>query len=138
VAAEILEALRSNVVIDGDDKRVGLVVLVVDSFVLTLLDATVGLAKVIDSGFLRECLVRVAVSRQLLASTLRAACRCGRADLPSVLSTPVALCDQSSRRSRRRTKSVRASAAERTPTSTSCTFSARIPRFWTSSVATLR
>ena len=39
---------------DGADSRLGLTVLVVDNFVLTLLDATVGLANVIDVGFLRK------------------------------------------------------------------------------------
>jgi hypothetical protein len=53
---EILDALRSNVIVDGDRSRLGLTVLVVDSFVLSLLDATVGLANVIDVGFLRTSL----------------------------------------------------------------------------------
>ena len=53
VNAEILESLRSNVIVNDDRSRMGLTILVVDAFVLSLLDATVGLAAVIDVGFLR-------------------------------------------------------------------------------------
>lgn len=52
---EIFDCLR-GVVSGVDEERRDLTVLVVDSFVLTLLDATVGLAAVIDAGFLGAAL----------------------------------------------------------------------------------
>ena len=50
-AAGVQECLE-GVIADLPEESRGLVVLVVDTFVLTLLDSTVGLAAVIDAGFL--------------------------------------------------------------------------------------
>jgi hypothetical protein len=51
IFAGVLDCLE-GVIAGLPEECKGLTVLVVDSFVLTLLDATVGLAAVIDAGFL--------------------------------------------------------------------------------------
>ncbi len=49
-------------VVEGlPEEQYGLTVLVVDTFTLTLLDATVGLAAVVDAGFLGWRLLRTRV-----------------------------------------------------------------------------
>jgi len=49
---KIIEVLRNNIVIEKDNSRVGLTVLIVDNYVLSLLNATIGLVSVIDMGYL--------------------------------------------------------------------------------------
>jgi hypothetical protein len=48
----IINVLRNNIIIDGDTSRVGLTVLVVDNYVLSLLNATIGLSSITDIGYL--------------------------------------------------------------------------------------
>lgn len=50
--SKIIEVLRNNIIINGDVSRVGLTVLVVDNYVLSLLNTTIGLSNVIDIGYL--------------------------------------------------------------------------------------
>lgn len=66
--AELLDTMKGVVAGLPEEQR-GLTVLVVDTFTLTLLDATVGLAAVVDTGFLGEGCATVAyVVRSLQAS----------------------------------------------------------------------
>ena len=49
---KIIEVLRNNIIIDGDTSRVGLTILVVDDYVLSLLNSIIGLSNITDIGYL--------------------------------------------------------------------------------------